>query len=212
MNRYFIRFYIWKRSWDTLDSDFRRPSWPPSWKICNRCFCFCTIILLRFQTYHSHTHTVSHTWEGCGTIFPLPCIDPQGHATSVHGSICLQALGIYHCRYHMPSTSHLWNVIDKPFCAPHSLGFFQGFRYCPPLYHDGEIFKFPHTGQCVQLGCQLSIWSLSQHQIQWHSLCDCFISASIVQGSVIGRPVATGGGAFWGRAPPLKLSAPPLKI
>ena len=59
-------------------------------------------------------------------------------------------------------------------CAPDSLGFFQGFRYCPPFYHDGEIFKFLHTEQCVQLGCQFSIWSLSPHQIQWHSLCDRF--------------------------------------
>ena len=56
------------------------------------------------------------------------------------------------CRYHMPSPSHLWNVIDEPICTPDSLRFFQGFWYCPPFYHDGEIFKFPHTGQCVQLG------------------------------------------------------------
>ena len=59
-------------------------------------------------------------------------------------------------------------------CTPDSFGLFQGSRYCPPFYHDGEILKFPHTGQRVQLGCKLFIWPLSPHQIQWHSLCDRF--------------------------------------
>ena len=31
MNRHFICRYIWKQSWDTLDPEFRRPCWPPSW-------------------------------------------------------------------------------------------------------------------------------------------------------------------------------------
>ena len=40
MNRHIIRRCIWKQSWHTLDSNFRRPSWPPSWKICNCCNLF----------------------------------------------------------------------------------------------------------------------------------------------------------------------------
>ena len=29
----FIYLCIWKQRWDRLDSNFRRPCWPPSWKI-----------------------------------------------------------------------------------------------------------------------------------------------------------------------------------
>ena len=47
MNRHFLCLYIWKQSWDTLDSNFRRPSWLPSWKIYNCCYWFLHIWTVR---------------------------------------------------------------------------------------------------------------------------------------------------------------------
>ena len=42
MNRHFICICIWNRT-DTLDSNFWRPSWPPSWKIGKYCYLFLQI-------------------------------------------------------------------------------------------------------------------------------------------------------------------------
>ena len=51
MNRHIICFCIQKESWDTLDCNFWRPSWPPSWKICNW-------LLLIFTYSYSTTFTL----------------------------------------------------------------------------------------------------------------------------------------------------------
>ena len=47
MNRHLICVCIQKESWDTLDCNYRRPSWLPSWKICNKCYWFLHIYTLR---------------------------------------------------------------------------------------------------------------------------------------------------------------------
>ena len=63
MNRHFICHYLWKQSCDTLDSYFRWPSWPPSWKICNCCYWFLHIWTLR-PLFHMNRHFIClYIWE-----------------------------------------------------------------------------------------------------------------------------------------------------
>ena len=73
MNRHFICLFIWKQSWDTLDSNFRRPSWPPSWKICNCCYCFLHIWTLR-HLFHMNRHFIclyisNESWDTLDSDF-----------------------------------------------------------------------------------------------------------------------------------------------
>ena len=81
MNRHFIRFYIWKQSWDTLESDFRQPSWPPSWKICNCCYCFLHIWFLRLL-FHMNWHFIrryiwKQSWDTLDPEFRRPSWPPS---------------------------------------------------------------------------------------------------------------------------------------
>ena len=81
MNRHFICLCVWKESWDTLDSNFRRPSWPPSWKICNWCYWFLHIHTLRPSLYMNR-HFIclciwKDSWDTFDSEFRRPCWPPS---------------------------------------------------------------------------------------------------------------------------------------
>ena len=57
INRHFICLCIQKESWDTLDCNFRRQFWPPSWKICNWCYWVLHIHTLR-PSLHINRHFI----------------------------------------------------------------------------------------------------------------------------------------------------------
>ena len=58
IDRHCIRLCsTWTQSWDTSDSNFRRPFWLPSWKICNWCYWFLHIHILR-PWFHINRHFI----------------------------------------------------------------------------------------------------------------------------------------------------------
>ena len=81
MNRHFICLCIQKESWDTLDCNFRRPSWPPSWKICNWCYWFLHNHTLRPSLYMNR-HFIclgirKESWDTFDSEFRRPCWPPS---------------------------------------------------------------------------------------------------------------------------------------
>ena len=81
MNRHFICLYIRKESWDTLDCNFRQPSWPPSWKICNLGYWFLHIHTLRPSLYMNR-HFIclciwKESWDTLDSEFRRPCWPPS---------------------------------------------------------------------------------------------------------------------------------------
>ena len=73
MDGHFNCLCIWKESWDTLDSNFWRPSWPPSWKICNYCYWFLHIWTLR-PLFHMNRHFIclciwTQSWDTLDSDF-----------------------------------------------------------------------------------------------------------------------------------------------
>ena len=81
MNQHFICLYIQKESWDTLDCNFRRPSWPPSWKICNWCFWFLHIHTLPPSLYMNRHFIRLCIWKDSrdtfDSEFQRPCWPPS---------------------------------------------------------------------------------------------------------------------------------------
>ena len=84
----FIRSYILKQSWDKLDSDFRQSSWPPSWEICNCCYCFLQIGFIR-PSFHVNRHFIcryfcKQSWDTLDPEFRRPPWPPSWIFYSLH--------------------------------------------------------------------------------------------------------------------------------
>ena len=98
MNRHFICFCIQKESWDTLNCNFRRPSWPPSWKICNWCYWFLHIHILRpslFMNRHFICLCIhKESWDTLDCNFRRPSWPPSWKICNW----CYWFLHIHTCR------------------------------------------------------------------------------------------------------------------
>ena len=80
MNRHFTCPCISQESWDTSESNFWRPSWPPSWKICNCRYWFTHIHTLRPSLYKNQ-HFIclciwKESWDTFVSEFWRPCWPP----------------------------------------------------------------------------------------------------------------------------------------
>ena len=71
---YFLN--VLKESWDTFDSGFRRPSWPPCWKICISCYWVLHIWTVRssfdMNWYFIWHYILKESWDTFDSEFWRP--------------------------------------------------------------------------------------------------------------------------------------------